>query len=363
MTRCSIAFGVLVFVFCLGAGAGEFDPLPSAVTIVEEVLESSGIEAARTRFDEMLKARIEYEFDGNAFVALGKSLQSSGDFDQAEAVYAMTLAAFPEITWLHRRIAATRFAAGDVAGSLESMETMNTADDARSLEEYLAGDHPKLMQTAEEVIQAHLDATGGPDAWRAVETMEAAVGGYDSRGRLFRIIRQYKRPHKYRQHVEGSGRAMVTDGNRVWRVTDEGWSEIDDVAFTYMASAGGWFLDPEQPGVEYEMLGFEFFRDAPAYRLRRTYATGREEELIFSAEHGYLTEVYSPYPGDTPVMYSYASFWDYRPAGDVKVPYVFIRSVGALGPPHGIVVESVAVNVPLADSLFFPPSSERQEKE
>jgi hypothetical protein len=108
------------------------------------------------------------------------------------------------------------------------------------------------------------------------------------------------------------------------------------------------------------MLGFEVFHDAPVYRLRRTFADGRQEELLFSAEKGYLTEIYSEYPVDGPVMKSYASLWDYQEAGKVEIPHVFIRNVGPLGPPHGVVIEKVVINPPLDDSLFAPSPKVRQ---
>jgi hypothetical protein len=40
--------------------------------------------------------------------------------------------------------------------------------------------------------------------------------------------------------------------------------------------------------------------------------------------------------------------------GNVEIPYVFIRNVGPLGPPHGLVIEKVVINPPLDDSLFAP---------
>ena len=49
------------------------------------------------------------------------------------------------------------------------------------------------------------------------------------------------------------------------------------------------------------------------------------------------------------------SYWDYRDVGGVRLPHVTIRSVGDLGPPHGLVLESVEINVELPDSLFLPP--------
>lgn len=39
----------------------------------------------------------------------------------------------------------------------------------------------------------------------------------------------------------------------------------------------------------------------------------------------------------------------------IKIPFIFIRNVGSLEPPHGGVVEEVHINVPLDDALFLPP--------
>jgi hypothetical protein len=79
------------------------------------------------------------------------------------------------------------------------------------------------------------------------------------------------------------------------------------------------------------------------------------EDLYFSIETGLLTEKREQYPQSYPVMLSYMSFWDYRDVGGIRIPHVFIRNVGVLGPPHGGVVEDVQVNVPLDDSLFVKP--------
>ena len=45
----------------------------------------------------------------------------------------------------------------------------------------------------------------------------------------------------------------------------------------------------------------------------------------------------------------------YRIAYPSLDPSIHIRSIGDFGPPHGLVLKSVEVNVPLPDSLFLPP--------
>jgi hypothetical protein len=54
-------------------------------------------------------------------------------------------------------------------------------------------------------------------------------------------------------------------------------------------------------------------------------------------------------------MKSFKSLWNYREVNGVKIPFVFMRNMGSLEPPHGGVYEDVRVNVPLDDSLFLPP--------
>ena len=58
-------------------------------------------------------------------------------------------------------------------------------------------------------------------------------------------------------------------------------------------------------------------------------------------------------------MKSFRSYWNYRDAGGVKIPFVFMRNMGSLEPPHGGVVEEVRINVPLDDALFLPPGHKK----
>ena len=51
---------------------------------------------------------------------------------------------------------------------------------------------------------------------------------------------------------------------------------------------------------------------------------------------------------------------NYREVDRVKLPFVFMRNMGSLEPPHGGVVEEVRINVPLDDSLFLPPDYKKQ---
>jgi len=60
-----------------------------------------------------------------------------------------------------------------------------------------------------------------------------------------------------------------------------------------------------------------------------------------------------------PFMKSFMSLWNYREVEGVKIPFVFIRNMGSLEPPHGGDVEEVRINVPLEDGLFLPPGEKK----
>lgn len=209
-----------------------------------------------------------------------------------------------------------------------------------------------LFTTPEQVIARYLDAVGGRAAFDTITTMVMRLSGHGPMGRLAEIERYYKRPMHYRQQTRGTAGATVSDGRRLWRVTPEGWEEMEGSAYFRLASIDGYFIDYEAWGVSYTLLGVTALDGDPGYSVERRWPDGSEETLFFSATSGLLTAVQSEY---MILPASWFSYWDYRDVGGVRIPHVLIRSIGELGPPHGAVVESVEINVPLPDSLFLPP--------
>ncbi len=209
-----------------------------------------------------------------------------------------------------------------------------------------------LFTTAEEVIARYLDVVGGREAFDTINTMVMRMSAHGPMGQFTEIVRYYKRPLHYRQQSARSESAAVTDGRRIWRVTLEGWEELDGSAYFRLASIDGHFTGYEEWGVSYELLGVTALDGDPGYSVKRSWPDGSEESLFFSATSGLLTAVQSAYlihPA------SWFSYWDYRDVGGIRLPHVTIRSIGDLGPPHGAVLESVEINIPLPDSLFLPP--------
>jgi len=334
----------------------EQQDLPSAAAEVERALRDGGIEAATARFRELILQRANFSLDAHEFVTLGRKLVLEGD--PAYAVQILELAAEEfEDSWLLQQVLAQAcFANGDEAGSTEHVQNMQDIRDRANLADFIAQNQGNLARTADEVIRRHVDATGGEEAWRGINTMIVTFCAHGG-GREFRQVRMYKRPHFYRQGVEGSNQFTATDGERVWRVGPDGWTQIEGNAYIRMGSMDGGFIDYLRSDISYELIGLDMIDSSPVYHVKRAFSDGFEQDLFFSVESGLLTEILSEYVQGSPFMYSYMSYWHYRDVGGVKIPYVFIRNVGSLGPPHGGVVEEVQINVPLDDALFMPPEN------
>ncbi len=329
----------------------------SAAEVIEQVLNEKGIDAAKAKFFMLKTKKEDYSFIEAEFTALGNKLLQAGRPQDAVAVLDMGVKLFPDSINMYWLMAVAHYRAGNSEQSLEVIAKMRLIRGEATLADFVKRNEGKLAATAEEVIERHIEATGGREAWKAVKTMVLVFSVQSTRGQQTRLVRMYKRPHFYRQGLESGGQFTATDGESVWEVSDKGWRKVegDSNPYARMASIDNWFIDYSTKKVSYTFIGLEHLESSPVYHLRRTFWDGFQQDLFFSALTNLLTEVKSDYIQGQPFMKSYLSYWNYRDADGIKIPYVFIRNVGSLGPPHGGVVEEVKINVPLDDSLFIPP--------
>ncbi len=329
----------------------------SAAAVIEQVMEEIGIDGARAKFFLLKTKKEDYSFIEAEFTALGNKLIQAERPQEAVAVLEMAAEIFPNSANVYRLMAVAHYAAGEAEQSLEVIAKMRSIRDEATLADFLKKNEGKLATTAEEVIERHIEATGSREAWKAIKTMVLVFSTQSTQGLQTKMIRMYKRPLFFRQGLESGGQFTSTDGESVWRVSDKGWRKAEGNVYPYirMASIDNWFIDYPTKKASYTFIGLEFLESSPVYHLRRTFWDGYQEDLFFSAYTHFLTEVRSDYIQVMPFMKSFKSLWNYREVEGIKIPYIFIRNVGSLGPPHGGVLEEVKINVPLDDALFVPP--------
>lgn len=326
----------------------------SAAELIKRSLDEKGAEAAKEEFAQILKKKDRYVFEEAEFLALGNGYLKGQSPSLAAAVFEMAVEAFPGSISALRLLAHSYYMLGDDERSLKTQARMMSARGKAELSEFLDKNRDSLAKTAEEVIDRCLEATGGRVAWETVKTMVLVFSVQSTSGNQHRMVRMYKRPYFYRQGLESAPDFTATDGTRIWRVQGGKWHETDYMTFR-SASLDNWLLGYEGIGISYEFQGFDHINGSPVYHLRRTFRDGFAEDLYFSALSNLLTEIRSDYVQGQPFMKSFLSYWNYRDVEGLKIPFVFIRNMGSLEPPHGGVVEEIRINVPLEDGLFLPP--------
>ena len=346
-------FCLLFFLFNMAAAAGGSTAAPaSAAEIIKAVLTRDGIAKAREEFARLRGAAAgSYAFSEKEFLELGAGLVQADDSTAAIEILRLCMEVFPDSPDILSALARACRAAGDEPSSYKYVRLSAAARSKLQLRDFLERNRGKLAATAAEVIQRHLEATGGEKAWRDIKTMTMKFSVHDTSGSRGSLIRYYKRPGFYRQGFEGGRSFNATDGRTVWQVSDGEWREIKETDYIRMASIDNSFIDYAAAGVTYDLVGAEILNNAPVYHLKRTYSDGYVEDLYFSVDAGYLTEKLTPYN----IGPTYFTFWDYRQVGDVLVPHVQFRNMGNMAPPHGLVLKEVRINEPLDDSLFVKP--------
>ncbi|MBN1273944.1 MAG: hypothetical protein JXB26_16895 [Candidatus Aminicenantes bacterium] len=351
--------GVLSFTV-LNLDARQEPARESAAVILKKALEETGIDGARATFFLLKTNRGQYSFVEREFLDLGNALIKDGRPQEAVSILEMASEVFSDSPNIYRFQAVAMYAAGFGEKSLEPLKKMRSIQFDSILADFMKKNEGRLSSTAEDVIEKYIGATGGKEALRAVKTMVVVFSLESTAGRQERMVRMYKRPLYYRAGPENGSRFTATDGKTVWMVSEKGWEKMEENAAAYIrfASIDDWFLDYTSQGISYTFIGLECLDFSPVYHLRRTFSDGFFQDLYFSAATNLLREVRSDYIQYQPFMKSYRSLWNYREVERIKIPYVFIRNVGSLGPPHGGVIEEVKINVPLDDTLFIPPNHE-----
>lgn len=213
---------------------------------------------------------------------------------------------------------------------------------------------PQTPSDAEAIIARHLEAVGGEDRLRAIISMvlDCRVGNVSGNPR--RLTRYFRSPNFYRLEVEGSSGATVTDGHRVWEVSEEGWVEYSRPNTTIDMNMQNMFYDLlfyEEKGIVYEHVGAEVLAGSSVHKVKKTHRDGSTHDLYFSETTGLLTLERSEFAGELHQV----SYFNYRDVGGMRMPFYLVVSYDHLYPLHVLWLEAVNLNVYLDTALFTPP--------
>lgn len=222
--------------------------------------------------------------------------------------------------------------------------------------------------TAAQIIEKNVAAKGGLQAWRAVQTMTFSGkmdAGGKSRAQLPFVLEK-KRTRKMRVEIAFANdtAVQVYDGANGWKLrpylgrrTVEAYSPEELKSAAYESDVDGPLMDYAGKGSKVELEGVEKVENQDAYKLKITMKSGLAEHVWLDTETFLEVKVDgTPRRMDGKMRPVWIYLRDYKTVNGLKVPYVIETAVEGNRDTHKMLIETVAVNQKLDDSLFAKPN-------
>jgi hypothetical protein len=261
---------------------------------------------------------------------------------------------------------------------------------------------PVANLTAAQIVEKHVAARGGAQAWKGVQTLQLSgkleagrgdsyarsmgyVGSSNSRKSasaikstaahstedadkqvLLPFTLDRKRPHLSRMEIEFGGKTAVQvyDGTQGWKVrpflnrTDVEPFTADETRSAEAArdELEGPLVDYAAKGTKVDLEKVEAVEGHEAYKLKLTMKSGAVRHVWIDAKSFLDVKIDGvPRRMDGKMHDVYVYQRDFRKVEGVMIP--FILETGVVGYPdtHKMIVEKAAVNPKLDDALFTKP--------
>jgi outer membrane lipoprotein-sorting protein len=251
--------------------------------------------------------------------------------------------------------------------------------------------------TAAQVVEKNVTARGGLQAWRAVHTiswsgkLDAGSGDSAARSQRFAkgrmsptsstdhakmdpakqvqlpFVYEMKRPRKSRMEIEFAGKTAVQvyDGSNGWKVRPylnrndvEPFTADEAKAESEKADLDGYLVDYAAKGTKVELDGMEKVEGHNAYKLKVSNKSGQVQYVWVDAQTFLDVKVSGTPRRMDGKMHNVVIYQrDFRNVQGLMVPFVLETAVDGYRETHKTVIETVAVNPKLEDSLFTKPQA------
>jgi outer membrane lipoprotein-sorting protein len=225
-------------------------------------------------------------------------------------------------------------------------------------------------QTADEIIEKHLQAMGGKDKLKAVQTERISGKMVMGQGMEAPFTMEMARPNKMRMEftIQGMTGVQAFDGKAGWAVmpfmgkTEPEAMPAEDVKrMEEQADIDGLLLDYKEKGRQVEYAGKEDLEGTPVHKLKVTQKNGDVVYVYIDAEQFLQLKQ----AGKTKIrgqeVESETTFGDFKTVEGLVFPHSIEQK--AQGMPAGMVmtISKVEINPSVADSRFAMPAAEKKE--
>jgi hypothetical protein len=262
---------------------------------------------------------------------------------------------------------------------------------------------PRANLSASDIVNRNVAARGGLQAWRSVHSISwmGKLGAGGNRkapeqtapvGKKLVTIptdprpkdevqlpfkMEMQRPRKARFELEFKGQmaVQVYDGDRGWklrpylnRLDVEPYSSDELKKASMQSELDGYLVDYAAKGTRVELEGMEKVEDRDTYKLKLTLKDGRALHLWIDAQTFLETKIEGQPRRLDGIEHPVEVYYrDYRAVNGLQIPFVLETRVLPVSKPgkssndapveaEKIIIEKVAVNPELEESLFTKPA-------
>jgi outer membrane lipoprotein-sorting protein len=225
-------------------------------------------------------------------------------------------------------------------------------------------------QTVDEVIAKNIQAHGGMDKLKSVNTIRVS-GKLDIGGFSARFVQENKRPDKVREQaiLQGMAQVQAYDGNSGWQVSPfegrrdpELLSQDDSKGLQVAADIDGPLVDYKDKGHKAELVGHDSVEGTDCYKIKLTLKNGDIRYYYLDTDSLLELKLETQTSIRGTIREGEVYYGDYESVNGVYYP--FAVEAGQKGDTNRVkyTVEKVEQNIPLDDSLFSVPSMKAAPK-
>jgi len=228
--------------------------------------------------------------------------------------------------------------------------------------------------SARSILERNLEAMGGRDAIRKVESLKV-VGSQKIEGGTIGLVGYWRRPNQLRWELEADGLVGVQayDGERAWALMPFGGDftprPLEGEALAELAAQAdlleGPTFDLAAKGASALLLGREAFDGVPAWKVEVTDARGRKTVHWYDGQSGLElgNRQRRPGPGGMGEIEVVTRLSDYRRVGPILFAFRSEESSPTSSAPTILTLQSIELDIEVPDDLWImPPAPEIPEE-
>lgn len=215
-------------------------------------------------------------------------------------------------------------------------------------------------ETVDEIIAKNIEAKGGLEALQAIESLQSN-GKLTMQGMEIPFVMYNQRPNSFRMDMTMQGMSMVQafDGETAWTINPflskeaREMSALEAQNTELQADIDGFLLNYKEKGYTVDLIGKEDMEGTEVYHLEVGINDTVQIQMFLDTEYYLELKMTFEFSFEGKKFSTDIFFADYKEVGGVLMPHT-MEMKGMQGGGQ-MIVDSVAVNVELEESLFTMP--------